>query len=266
MRQINIDIDSVVYKAGCSNEEREWLLKDGDHVVASTKYKKDAKILAEEYQKEGTEITFEQIKRAGPLEYSLASAKNLVESILDTYPNCAHNVFLGGEGNYRYDIYPEYKGNRDPFSRPIHEREIREYLIKYWRAQLVHGEEVDDRVSYISYNNPNSVISSIDKDLNNTPGIHYNYDKFEEYYVSEDEATWNFATQMLTGDSGDNIPGLPGVGAGTAAKILPHPIPEWEEIVWEEYQRHGFDKEYFRMNGQLLWIRRQPNELWEPTV
>ena len=264
--ELLIDIDSAVFKAGCSNETREWLVTYNDNVIHSTPFKRDAtKWVEDVHEAEGIECSMEMVKRAGPLSHSLANCRTIVEKILNAYPSYDYTLYLGGKGNFRYDIYPEYKGNRDPASRPIHEKEIREYIIRNYRTEVVDGEEADDRVSYLGCLNDSSVIVSIDKDLKNTPGTHYNYDKEEETYIDMEEANFNFATQLLTGDSGDNIPGLKGIGKGLAAKILPHPIDNWEEVVYTEYQLKGHGYDYFLMNGRLLWMRREPEEMWVPT-
>lgn len=263
--RLAIDIDSAVYKAGCSNETRSYLVLNHEgYVLETVQYKKEAVALKEEHEEEtGFGCTIEAHKVAGPLSHTLSNFKVIVEGILKRYPDCDYTLYLGGEGNFRYDIYEEYKGHRDPFQRPIHEQEIRDYMMHQYNTEVVNGEEVDDRVSYLGCNNPDIIMVSIDKDLDNTPGLHYNYDKKQEYYIDEETADWNFALQLLTGDSGDNIPGLPGVGKVRAQSILPYPDPNWREVVESEYKARGFDREYLLMNGRLLWMRREPNEMWD---
>lgn len=36
------------------------------------------------------------------------------------------------------------------------------------------------------------------------------------------------------------------------------------QAAWEKYQEHGHTMEYFTEQGQLLWLRREENELWQP--
>ena len=61
------------------------------------------------------------------------------------------------------------------------------------------------------------IICSRRKDLQQVPGLHYDYRKQIEnndpgiFKVSTTEAHWNFWTQMLTGDDSDNVAGVPGL-------------------------------------------------------
>lgn len=260
-----IDADSIIYRAGCSNETREYLVTDPNGFVAhSCAYKKDAKAWADAHGLPEENIVFS--KTAGDLAHTLSNVKNILDGILQEFPDHDYQVFIGGHSNFRYDVYSEYKAHRNNDARPIHEGEIRKYLMRHYDAEEVDFEEVDDRVSYLGYHDPDGIIVSVDKDLLNTPGVHYNFVKKEVYEISEEQGNLNFARQLLTGDSSDNIPGLPGVGAKTAEKVLPRYRDDWEQIVYNEYKKRGFDYEYFRMNGKLLWMRREAGEDWEPSV
>ena len=200
-------------------------------------------------------------KEAGSVSFSLSNCKEKMLSITDACPN--YKVFIQGGNNFRYAIDPTYKGNRDPFGKPLHEKEIREYLIKHWGAEVVENEETDDKVSYMLAADPENIcIASIDKDLDNTYGHHYNFDKEVFYYVQKEEADLNFARQLLTGDSTDNVKGIPGCGAAKALKILPHYTPEWLSIVKQAYKDNNLSEEYLTIQGQLLWMRRKPEEMW----
>src|SRR5690606_25139685 len=68
--------------------------------------------------------------------------------------------------------------------------------------------------------NPTTVCVSIDKDLRNTPGYHFNLDKSEEpELVTLEEANRGFYQQLLKGDKTvDNIPGCEGLSKITATK------------------------------------------------
>ena len=81
---------------------------------------------------------------------------------------------------------------------------------------MVEGEEADDQLS-IRCALKGDTIATIDKDLNNTAGWHYNWQKDDLYCVGKIEADRNFYRQLLVGDSTDNIPGLFRI-TGTKAK------------------------------------------------
>ena len=265
-----IDADSLIYKAGCSNETREYLVqhKDTGQVVHSCQYKAEAVAFIGEDTEE-----FEAVltKTAGELFISLGRASTYIEEMLDSIPLNYKNfqLYIGGEGNFRHELYPEYKATRDPMGKPIHEQEIRNYLVKKWKAEIVDGEEADDRVSYLCCADPsNSCIVGIDKDLQGTPGLHWNYDKKGEVQdISLESANEFFWTQMLTGDTSDNIPCLKGVGPKTAKGVIESCTPDMlADEVASMYKEHGHPPEYFMCMGNLLYLRRKPNQEWTPEV
>lgn len=254
-----IDADSAFYKAGCANETREYLCILDGNVIGGHRFKVDALCMQDDT---GCEI--EKHKTVGPLNHSIGNLKRVVLAMKNT-PHDSYDIYVGGEGNFRYDYFPEYKGNRDSNDKPIHLQEMKDWLIKEEQAITVDGEEVDDVVSYKQCMAPKDTtcIVSIDKDLNNTAGWHYNYAKEELYYVTEEEALLNFARQLLTGDNTDGIPGIKGVGAKTAAGILPSLLDDWLGIVKRVYLERGYTLDYLVQQGRMLWMRRKPNELWD---
>jgi len=265
-----IDADSAIFKAGMSNETRMYEVMDEDfNLLFEAPYKKEVDAWVEA-EGDGTEI-ITKTRTAGPVHFSLANVKSIMEMILTQFPNSDYQVYIDGDGNFRDEVWDQYKENRKGGPRPIHEEDIREYLIKYWDAALVHDEETDDRVSWAqcaATDPDDTCIVSPDKDLLNTPGWLFNYMSCTLRYITEEEADLNFARQLLTGDATDNIPGLPKVGAKTAEKILPAYTPNWKQVVFDEYKnRLGLDDEKIReliqRNGTLLWMRREPNQMWE---
>lgn len=137
----------------------------------------------------------------------------------------AMHVAVKGFGNYRNDLYPKYKANRK------RDEELKpyltlgwEYMIEKWDAVKADGMEADDLVSIWAHearaNGDQFVVCGIDKDLKQIPGNHYNYHKETWEFVDDDMANYNLMVQCLTGDSGDNIPGIRGIGPKKAAGIL----------------------------------------------
>ena len=258
--KLEIDADSLIYKAGCSNETRSYHIQNikTGAVVHEVQYKADAL----EYIAGDPNLVPVFHKDAGPVQHSLSNVKRGIEGILDSLRHTDFGLYIGGKGNFRHDLYSEYKAHRDPNAKPIHEKEIRWYMQDTWGAVQVHGEEADDKVSYLCCAAPeDTTIVGIDKDLWNTPGLHYNPDKKIHEYISVQEADTNFWLQMLTGDSADNIPGLKGVGPKTAEKLLDYDNPY--ESVLQEYRKREQTEDYFILMGRLLWLRRNPGELWD---
>jgi hypothetical protein len=119
--------------------------------------------------------------------------------------------------NYRYELatIKPYKGNRKS-TKPLHYEDSYEYLVKHHGAITTTQGEADDFVSACSYERrweigETCLIASIDKDLLNTPGTHFNWVTGEIKEVTYAMANKNFYTQCLSGHSTDNIMGLPEV-------------------------------------------------------
>lgn len=168
---------------------------------------------------------------ATELSHALSNTKNKMMSIIKRTDCSDYRAILTkskDETAFRYKIYPEYKANRIGKDRPKFEQECREYLINQWNAEVVSEIEADDAVSILqwqeyhrkfygeiddTYNNKNltrfiypSVLCGIDKDLDQIPGLHYNYRKDTFDYITPIQGLRNLYLQMLTGDVVDNIP------------------------------------------------------------
>ena len=251
-----IDADSAFYKAGCANETREYLCILDGQVIETHKFKVDAN-----YTQEETGCEIELYKTAGELKYSIANLRKVLISML-AVDHDSYTIYIGGKGNFRFDYFPEYKSSRKSTDKPIHLQEMKDYLVKKEQAVIVNKEEVDDRVSWEQYNGKDTCIVSIDKDLNNSAGWHYNYDKEILYNVTEKEAQLYFARQLLSGDATDSIPGIKGVGTKTAVGLLPEFRSDWLGFVKQLYLDRGYTEEYLTQMGIALHMRRQPNEIW----
>lgn len=260
-----VDADSAIYKAGLSNETRKYLAIDEDgNSLAEFRYKKDFDLWLS-LKEEPESIICARDRTVGPLAYTLGNLKRIITDKMLSIEHTSYQLYIQGKDNFRYDIYPEYKGNRQPDTKPVHMKEMEKYLIERWGAIVVDGEETDDRVSILHSTMPiETCIVTIDKDLLNTPGWNYNYDKCLLVNITKEEAELNFARQLLTGDSTDNIPGLAGVGAKTAEKLLPEWRKDWLDVVREEYTKHyKMDADAtLERNGILLWMRRKEEEMW----
>ena len=174
-----------------------------------------------------------------------------------------YKAYITGKGNFRYDIAvtEPYKGNRKDAKRPVHYEAIRNHLQRLG-AELVEGQEADDAVAIEASTNGGWIVS-IDKDLDQVEGWHYNFVKKEEYYVTEFEGLKNFYSQILTGDRVDNIIGLKGIGPVKAAKILADCKTE-REMYDACVKAYDGNIERVTENGSLLWLRRAPNQTWYP--
>ena len=174
--------------------------------------------------------------------------------------------FLTGKGNFRNSIAVTvpYKGQRVA-DKPIHYQALRDHLVNSWGFEVVQGIEADDAVGIAAYAVPEdeSIMVHIDKDLNQFRGWHYNYRKKEKYYISEFEGLKSFYTQILTGDRIDNIVGLKGIGPVKAKRILEECSNE-NELYQAVLKAYEGDQQRVLENGQLLWLQREANQVWQP--
>ena len=181
----------------------------------------------------------------------------MIENTLAEVEASEYKLFFTSPDNFRKHIYPEYKANRTA-TKPKHLQFLRDYLVESWQGTVAEKMEADD---YLGINqHESSIICSIDKDLLQVPGKHYNFVKKEFYEVDEETGFRNFYTQLLTGDTSDNIKGIAGIGPVKAKKALAEATNEYEMfcIVRDMYK----NDEWMIMNGRCLHILRSLDDDW----
>ena len=144
--------------------------------------------------------------------------------------------------------------------------------------------EADDVMGIISTREPGKhIIASIDKDLNQIPGKHFNWykDTNKVYDVSDYDGTRLFYKQILTGDTVDNYKGVPGIGPKKADKLLDAAEEEgpdetmddltmvWWNAVMEAYMNKCIHYDYMMQMARVARICRAEdynNETGEPIL
>jgi len=199
---------------------------------------------------------------------AVARCSEFIEDML-LYNNFnEYQGYLTGKKNFRNDIAvtAPYKGNRKA-AKPKHYDKLRDYMQKTWGFVLIEDQEADDAIGIAAYEQQvgEYCICSIDKDLDMLRGDHFNFVKNEFYFIEEEQGIKNFYKQILMGDRVDNIIGIKGIGTVKAERLLKECKNEQEMYltVLEAYK--GDDKRVLE-NGQLLWIRRETNQMWQPPV
>lgn len=134
----------------------------------------------------------------------------------------SYTIFLSGHKNYRKLLYPDYKANREGNVKPENFNEVYNHCKDNWNTVICNGYEADDGISMDCHKRgfKNVVIVSSDKDFKQLPVEIFNTYHWKRYTVTKAEARKNFWTQVLTGDSIDNIKGCKGIGPRKAEKIL----------------------------------------------
>jgi hypothetical protein len=181
-----------------------------------------------------------------------------------------YQAYISGSENYRYAIDPTYKANRVDVVRPLWLQPVREHLVLNWNAQVCDGIEADDMLGIEQTQaGEETIIASIDKDLKQIPGRHYNFVLNEFDHVSPRQALLNFYTQLIMGDKSDNILGYDGKMRQKIPQFL-YPIMEQLHQCESESTMFETVREIYELgdnallrNGQLLYIQRCEGDSWQ---
>ena len=151
---------------------------------------------------------------------------------------CDYNLVLfdAKRQNFRNDIFPEYKATRKDIPEdlipqfPI----IREAVDAWSLNHLeIEGFEADDLIATYTAQalerGMEVVVVSADKDLMQLirPGVSF-YDPMKDKFFTPEDVKEKFGVypdkvpdvQALSGDSTDNVPGVPGIGPKIAAELV----------------------------------------------
>ena len=154
-----------------------------------------------------------------------------------------YHYFTTCSNNFRYKLCKDYKANR--VENPV--KELARKLVSYtisrmeeleWEVAYSDTHEADDLISWSASisNEYNYITVSIDKDLKQVLGAHFDYynvktgeldvwnEPIKEYrgwsFTSPQESYDMFLTQMLVGDASDGVKGVKGLGKVKAKKLL----------------------------------------------
>lgn len=178
--------------------------------------------------------------------------------------------------NFRYDVDPAYKGNRAETRKPLCFHRVREELAKAYNVVSLDGIEADDILGIFATRDPNTVVWSLDKDLQTIPCTLYDGKQVRK--ISKAEADYFFFYQVLVGDTADGYPGCPGVGPKKAEKILRDfelkdldTLSLWPAVV-QTYEEYGLTQEDALKQARLARILRSSDWdsvnkkpiLWKP--
>ena len=172
---------------------------------------------------------------------------NMMLRLIDEHPNDKILIILdAGKNTFRNTLYAEYKANRSEAPEDLIPQFgiIREAIDAFGLDVIEKKDfEADDIIaSYVRYGEENQIpttVFSSDKDLfqllsANTrimdPMKNVEIDEAkvrDKFGVGSDKIT---DVQALIGDSVDNIPGVPGIGPKTAAKLI-NEFGSFEELL-----------------------------------
>ena len=254
-----VDVDGMVHAAGALGEEVYY-------VIGALRF--DNKSSANEYA--DTHVVdrgdIERKVDALPAGHAINILKQTVEAAVKAAGCDVYEAYLSptDRSNFRFDIDPEYKANRKDVIKPVHFNALRTYAIRHLQAHICQGMEADDMLAIRAFElgMDNVVIVSVDKDMKQIPCWHYDWRKKTPVVKVEPHEAWlNFYTQLLVGDSVDNIKGCPRIGPAKAKAALKDCATDTDmlnkcmELYQKAYDGDAVEAEnMLRMNAQLLML------------
>lgn len=298
-----IDADTILYSSAAQQQLTKCL---ATNIEYNSKRMFESKTAFNEWLKtaEGRTkdmYTFESILELKPdaePRFAFNSIIQKIDNIIEATGLTDFKICIEGGGNFRKD-YPakfvDYKGQRS--EKPLLFEECRYFVLRKYKDKVIEsvGIETDDTVNQYAWeswrkvkktgkqSSANVVIAQVDKDIPaNGRGFMFNYFKPETGVFWNDGFTqaYNFATQLLTGDGADNIPGIEklseitrerfaiktkGVGPATAVKLLADCKTQVEiaQRVFECYSAAWEDwDERLSENGFFLYLLRDTDDKW----
>jgi DNA polymerase-1 len=137
-------------------------------------------------------------------------------------------VCLSDDYQFRTDLSPFYKANRNEKKRPALLKPFKEYLKSEHGALVWEGLEADDIMGVLATGGlptgEETIIVSIDKDMRQIPGQYYNPHPHKREPAVEDislvDADNWFFFQTLVGDVIDGYKGCQGIGPKKANDLI----------------------------------------------
>lgn len=244
------------------DDTKRVLLIDADSICYLASYfPEDSIMFFPTREEQIEEAKFRVRNKLQEIQNNIEEWYNIVTTIL----------FVRGENNFRYKIYPEYKANRSKAVKPELLEYAKNYLIELGAIQA-HGCEADDLVISAAKEAPeNCVISTIDKDLlfwgPNVP--FYDYRTYKEVIgefksISDKERRWLKALQLVSGDATDNIKGAKGLGLAFCKKNIFDTFTNYQYIKYifiaylKAYKNdYKIAKQQMKLNYNLLKLHTQ---------
>lgn len=252
-----IDGDILKYQMGFSVQKTLYTQKStgiefmGKKAVNLYLKETEGDFIEEDWEKEIQVEPFEQCKYLIDLK---------IDEIMTQTGSDTPLVCLSPSKTFRDDLAVTrvYKGNRVP-NKPVYSEDILKYLLKTYTCETGDNVEADDVMGMRQ--TKDSVIATIDKDLNMIAGWHYNFNTGEKYLVDDVGADEFFYAQVIAGDSTDNIQGIPKMGMKKATDLVDSFFGDHQALVEEIhalYEDHYYERPYevLKEMAGLVWILR----------
>lgn len=220
------------------------------------------------------------------IAFSITGVNNQLNEMISHSWVDDYTLYIGGASNFRKDLYPEYKGNRQ--KPPAMRKVLVDYVLHKYRGKVkqAENEEAEDScLSEVLKDVSGNVVGYCDKDLTTQSAFFFNYKNQDKgvFFINEDQAFYNLCCQILHGDKTDNIFGITSltkelkdkyqiktqsIGAKTAEKLLEdvqHDKLLMKERVIDVYKLSFGDswKDRLQFTGSLVFISKRPREYFD---
>ena len=201
------------------------LLIDGDIILHRFGHANQTKVVWEA----GAEASV----AVGDPDEALKAVDDFIVGLSTKFRKAEPIICLSGPRNFRYAVLESYKWNRKNLEKPVLFNTIKAHLWKNYVVLMQDILEGDDLMGIMSTEARGKyIICSIDKDMMQIPGRHYNWNSQRRTMQTVAAANHFFYRQILTGDPGDGYTGIPGCGPVKADKILLGLEGESHENYW----------------------------------
>ena len=256
--QLLIDADLIVMRFACRHETK-WDFPENEHSTPD-----DPDFITQEV---------EEAESGARMFIRALQTRTQAEEVL---------LCFTGKENWRKQVFQTYKHNRAGRWVPALREHLTSFLMSEFPSLRVAQLEADDLLGILqtekNAQDTATIIASIDKDLMQIPGWHYNWNQDDKpVFVDELGGAYLHMFQTLIGDATDGYPGCPKIGPKKAAEILPRDVladqlETWSRIV-TAYEQAGQTEEEAIANARMARILRcgeyehQPKrkvKLWLP--
>ena len=170
-------------------------------------------------------------------------------------------VALTDKNNFRKDILPTYKSNRNAKRKPLVLKAMRQHIMDKHNGVMWKNLEADDVMGIMATEptQEDRVLVSIDKDMRTIP-CNLSNDGSTTTQIPQRLADYNFMLQVLTGDKVDGYDGIDGVGIKTAEKLIQKytnvPLLDLWKIVKGIYKDKGYTEKEALQQARVAHILR----------
>ena len=204
----------------------------------------------------------------GNIEMAKSEARNFIQWLQRQTGCDGVLVFFTGKENFRKREFPDYKSNRKADTKPKMLDELKDAIASDWKSILRQGLEADDLMGMFSTHpalRDKCIIATIDKDLDQIAGWHYNWNHSKTYEVTPEGGNLYFWEQVLTGDTTDGYKGAHLIGKVKAKKLL-DPLGSDLELwraTYQTYLKQGHDFAYLLSQARCAKMLQAEDYDWE---